>query len=129
MSRRLWVATLVACGAISACDRTSPQTPLPGSQTGEERISGNERLGWDQPANDRSAIASLRYSIYVDGIRSELTEVSCAATPSPAGFACSGRLPPLPPGSHTLELTAVATVGPVLESPRSSPFRVFVAPT
>jgi glucose/arabinose dehydrogenase len=69
-------------------------------------------------------LAGFKYAIYVDGARSELVDVSCAATPAAEGFACSGKGPDLPPGSHTLELAAFTPDG---ESPRSSPLTVSVS--
>ena len=53
----------------------------PPAATGE-RISGNERLGWNQAAADAGELATFRYAAYVDGNRVELTDVSCGG---PAG--------------------------------------------
>jgi len=125
----------VVCVSIAACDRhpppevppEPPPTPSPGPPPGEERITGSERLGWDQQATDAVELASFRYAMYVDGVRADLADVSCSTARGQAGFPCSVRLPLLSPGSHRLELTAFIGAGGVLESGRSAPLRVFVA--
>lgn len=109
----------------AACGGSSPPTPSPGSGNGES-ITGRERLGWDQPASGTAELASFRYAIYVDGARSEMAEVSCATTPSAAGYACSGRMPALTSGVHMLELAAFLDTGSVVEGARSGPLRVTV---
>jgi glucose/arabinose dehydrogenase len=125
MHARAFLPALVfGCVAIAACDDGSPpQSPEPG-----EPITGNERLGWDQQAADGVELASYRYAIYVDGVRLELADVSCASTSGSGGFACSARLPIMSAGSHTLDLAAFTVGGGVLESGRSAPLRVIVGP-
>lgn len=91
-----------------------------------ETITGRERIGWDQQAADAIRLAALRYALYVDGLRYELTETACTETAGPSGFACSGQLPSLTTGLHTLELAAFITAVDVVESPRSAPIRVVV---
>ena len=125
MVLRRFLLTLVGCVAILACDKNSP--PTPGSPPAEERITGSERLGWDQQAGDAGALASFHYAIYVDSARSELADVSCATTSSATGFACSARLPAMSSGAHTLELAAFIIDGGVLESAKSAPLSVIVA--
>ena len=112
---------LAALMALTACD--DPQTPTTPPST-DERITGNERIGWDQPAANASELASFRYAIYVDGARSELSNVSCATTAGPSGFACSASLPSMFPGTHTLEIAAFVVDGAVLESGKSASLRV-----
>jgi glucose/arabinose dehydrogenase len=89
-------------------------------------ISGREPIGWDQQAEDAAQLAIFRYAIYVDGARSELADVSCGPGSSPQRFACSGKGPTLPSGSHMLELAAFTPDG---ESPRSAPLSVMVNPS
>src|SRR6266513_5031461 len=125
MAIRMALRTLplmLACLAIVACNNSSQPTPPPA----EERITGSERIGWDQQPSDSADFAAFRYAIYVDGTRSELADASCGQTQSAAGFACSARLPAMSPGAHTLELATFVVDGDVLESPRSSPLRVIV---
>lgn len=118
----LLVATLaVACGGNSAPPAPSP----PGTGTGET-ITGRERIGWDQPAANLTELATFRHVIYVDGSRTELTDVTCAQSATAAGFACSARLPTLSNGAHTLELAAYYDASGVVESARSAALRVTV---
>jgi len=124
-SRTAAVLATFAIGIAAACGGSSPPTPSPGTGNGES-ITGRERLGWDQPAADTTELASFRYAIYVDGARSEVADVSCATTSSAAGYACSGRLPPLTNGVHMLELAAFLDTGSVVEGTRSTPLRVTV---
>jgi glucose/arabinose dehydrogenase len=124
MARRFYLllALLIAgCGGGTP----APPTPSPGTGVGET-ITGRERLGWDQPAPDTAELATFRYAIYVDGTRFELTEVTCGSTAGAGGFPCSGRLPAMSVGSHTLELAAFIDAGGIAESPRSAPLRVNV---
>ena len=139
MVLRLLLLTLVGCAAIVACDQKLPPTPSPAPAPPDQstpspapvppdpRITGSERLGWDQQAGDAGELASFHYAIYVDSARSELADVSCATMSAAAGFACSARLPAMSLGAHTLELAAFILAGGVLESAKSSPLSVIVS--
>jgi glucose/arabinose dehydrogenase len=105
------------------CSKTTPPTPAPGTDIGQT-VTGRERFGWDQPASDAAELATFRYAIYVDGVRSVVADVSCGA--AAGGFACSGRLPAMTPGTHTLELAAYFDTDEFLESGKSPPLRVTV---
>ena len=123
---RLDVVAVVTCLCLLAgCSKGSQPTPPPSGGTGES-ITGRERIGWDQPAASPAELATTRYAIYVDGVRSEMADVTCATTAGTAGFPCSGRLPAMSNGSHVLELAAFVDSGGILESTRSTPFRVTV---
>lgn len=127
--RRSWV--LIAFLA-AACGSSSPPHPPAsggdGTSPASETITGRERLGWNQLANTQAELASFRYAIYVDGARSEVADVSCSATSEAAGFPCSGKLPPMTNGAHTLALaTFVVKNGATFESARSFPLRVSMA--
>jgi hypothetical protein len=90
-------------------------------------LSGNERFGWDQPATDRSELASFRFAVYVDGSRSEAMDVQCGTTRTAAGFPCTCRLPQMTPGVHSLQVAAYVVDGSaVKESSRSATVRVTV---
>jgi glucose/arabinose dehydrogenase len=119
---------LFACLIFAACgDKDLPPAPAPGGSTGEVQISGNERIGWSQPAVDVSELALFEFVVYVDGARMPLTSVSCASTATAVGFDCSAALPPLTQGAHTLELASVVVdQAAVLESSRSAPLRVIM---
>ncbi len=117
------LATLVAS---AGCGQSTPPTPTPPGTGGGESITGRERIGWDQQASDTVELATFQYAIYVDGTRSVVAEVSCGAAAAAAGFPCSGRLPALSAGAHTLELASFVDSGGVVESARSSALRVTV---
>lgn len=127
---RCSLAVLVAAAiTLSACGDSPPPTPSPPPSGGGETIRGNERLGWDQQAANAAELATFRYAIYVDAARSEIADVTCASTSGATGFACSGRLPAMTPGQHTLELATFIVEGDVVtESTRSAPLRVTVSP-
>lgn len=123
---RLWIA--FCCLTLIACDKKTPSPPVvgdPGSTP--TTINGTERLGWDQPAADTVELAAIAYAAYVDGVRAELTGVSCAPTAAAAGFACTARLPAMSPGQHALELASFVNDGGVRESARSAALHVTLA--
>lgn len=84
-------------------------------------------MGWDQKAGDVRELSSFGYAVYVDGTRSEASNVSCGETPGAAGFPCTCRLPPLAQGSHSLQVAAyVNDAGTVRESDRSAALQVIL---
>jgi glucose/arabinose dehydrogenase len=123
--RHCWMfMTLLA----TACGPSTPPTPAPGpGGGGTESITGRERIGWDQPAGDVVELATFRYAIYVDGVRADIADVSCGSTAAASGFPCTGRLPTMSSGAHTLELAAFTAGDGGSESPRSPSLRVVVA--
>ena len=129
MQRLGWLGIVVAALAmpLASCGGSStppPSTSDPGG-TGE-RISGNERIGWNQAASDASQLGTFRYVAYVDGNRVELTDVSCSGL-SGGVSPCSSRMPAMAPGAHTIELASfVADGSAVIESDRSAALRVTV---
>jgi glucose/arabinose dehydrogenase len=122
VSRR---SILILCACSIACSRTPSAPDVP--STGVEQITGRESIGWDQRAIDPVELATYRYAVYVDGTRAELSGVSCASTPSGAGYACSARLPPLSSGRHAIQLAAFIVAGSILESGRSGTLEVNVS--
>jgi hypothetical protein len=125
--QRILAAALFAFVASNACGSPAPQPPTVSPPSSDEPILGTERLGWDQRAADNGEFAALRYAIYVDGARTELSGVTCADAATEMGFPCSAPLPRLTIGSHTLELATFTQDGGVLESARSAALRVTVA--
>ena len=120
-------STLLPLIVVTACGG-SPAPPTPGTPGGGggDTITGRERLGWSQPAQDAAQLASLDYAIYVDGVRSVLTGDACSGSAAP--FDCAAPLPPLSPGAHSLELASfIIADGTVVESERSTALRVTVA--
>ncbi|HEU4692263.1 MAG TPA: PQQ-dependent sugar dehydrogenase [Vicinamibacterales bacterium] len=127
--RRLVMAVVIAVTGV-ACGGSSNDGQSPPPNSGGNSIRGNERLGWDQQAASSAELAALRYAIYVDGVRSEVADVNCSSTGAAAGFPCSGRLPAMSPGTHTLELAAFRMQnGAVSESTRSAPLVVTLSGT
>ena len=115
--------------AAAACGSGKAPAPSPGAASvNAQSITGRERIGWDQAAASFEELSAFHFAIYVDGVRSELAESSCSATAGSAGFPCTGKLPFMSNGSHTLELAAfqLAAEGTVVESPRSAPLTVSV---
>ena len=116
----LTLKMVVACGGSS-----NPSNPPPGSGSGST-ITGRERIGWTQPADNAAELASFDYAAYVDGTRRVLEGDTC--TGSGPMFDCSAPLPSLTAGAHTIELaTFVSTGGQIVESERSAPLQVTVA--
>jgi quinoprotein glucose dehydrogenase len=105
-----------------ACDKS--KTPDDGS---EGPLNGAERIGWDQVARDGNGPSSFRFVIYVDGERSDLTDVSCVQAGA-IQLSCSARLPTMSQGSHSIELASIL-VDTGAESDRSSPLQVNVGPS
>lgn len=126
--RRQFAAMVFMLAPVAGCGGSS-NPPPPGTGPGGSAgtITGRERIGWLQQAQDDEQLASFDYAIYVDGARQVLAGDTC--TPAGGGgFDCSAALPPLSPGQHTLELAAFfESNGTVLESERSAPLRVTVA--
>ena len=128
---RLWILAGIAALALACGGKSQPAPPATSPAPGQT-VTANNRLGWDQAAADAVELAAIRYAVYVDGVRSELTDVSCATTTASNGkYECSARLPSMMPGPHLLELTAFVVVdGNVMESPKSSGIQViFTAAT
>ncbi len=123
--RHPWVLlTLFA----AACGSSTPAPPATGGAGGTESITGRERIGWDQPAADAADLADMTYAVYVDNARNTLGDVSCTPNAGALGFPCSGRLPSMSSGAHTLEIVAVSNVnGESVESPRSTSLHVVVS--
>jgi hypothetical protein len=117
--RKLCIA--LTCVLVAGCGG-SPRTPeAPNADT----ITGTERFGWDQPAADAGEVASFRYAMYVDDVRSEAADVSCSPGPASGRFACTARLPQMAAGVHTIQVASFVLDGATIrESPRSAPVGV-----
>ena len=96
----LVVQFVVGALALAACGGSSSPPATPSPAPGDVvQISGRERFGWNQAADD---ITTYHFAVYVDNNRVELAAAVCRA--SAAGlFDCDSPLPPLTPGRHTLE--------------------------
>jgi hypothetical protein len=113
----------LTCILLLSCGSQAPAPPS--NQSPVAQASPSNRLGWDQTAADGAELTTIRYAIYVDGTRSELSGVSCATEPANGVFTCSAQLPPLSSGRHELQLASfVLEDGQVFESPRSAPLEI-----
>jgi hypothetical protein len=111
-------ALAIACAGCSRSRAGSEEAQV---------LTGHERFAWDQKAGDRGELSKLRYAMYVDGNRVEITGVSCSESAGAAGFACTCPLPKLSSGPHTLQVAAYVMDGSsVKESSRSAPVRVVI---
>jgi glucose/arabinose dehydrogenase len=120
--RRLQLSLAITILALAACSKDPSPAPPSGSGS-SDAITGRERVGWDQAADDAGQASGFGYAIYVDGARSVLADVSCGAGAAAQSFACTGKGPDLSPGRHTLEIAAFTADA---ESPRSSALTVTV---
>jgi hypothetical protein len=122
---------LLALPALASCGGSSSPSPPPSSpgsgNSGSAdiiQITGRERLGWSQAAND---ITTLHFAVYVDNNRVDLPSATCQTAATSGTFDCESPLPPLTPGPHALEMVAVLTTnGQTVESPRAAPLNVNV---
>ena len=124
--RAVVIASLCAAAACGGSG-SSPGPSVPPTTDGDVvRVTGTERLGWDQSAESVSDVGALSFVVFVDGVQGNLAGASCATTASgTAGFLCSAPLPPLTTGQHTLQLAAERTTdGVVRLSERSAPLIV-----
>ena len=92
---------LAACAACSGDNSHPSDVPV-------QRIVGNERIGWDQPAQTFEDLDKLTYQISVDDAPSDLADVKCTPPVGPQGFACTGKLPTMTPGPHVLRIASVS---------------------
>ncbi len=105
-----------ACGNSTATHSTS---------TSQSVVT--KSLYWNQAAASDAEMASIRFAVYVDGTRYELSGAQCAASSSQGTYACSASLPPLTVGSHTLQLASYYSGFEQLESPSPAISVVIVA--
>jgi glucose/arabinose dehydrogenase len=124
MRMRLWALPAVLVLA-AACGKGAPAPSGPGPAPGGT-ITGRERISWDQQAANRAELDDYRFFIYVDSQRNEMAGVTCSHNASNAGFACSGALPAMSNGAHTLQIAAIVQ-STSAESPLSAPLQVIVA--
>jgi hypothetical protein len=112
-------AFVAACGGSSSPPPSSSPSPSPGDAI---QITGRERFGWSQSADD---ISPLHFAVYVDGTRVDLPGAACHG--SAPSFNCDSPLPALNAGRHVLEVVAWTVLnGDTVESPKASPLIVQV---
>jgi hypothetical protein len=113
-----------------ACDRGDPppQVPSRARSATPVRVTGTEKVGWDQPASDATRLARYRFIVYIDDVPMDLAGATCNTASTTVMFPCSAALPKLSPGSHRLELAAEETDGQRRRSPKSDVLLLDVVP-
>lgn len=122
MRHCVFLALLLTVG----CGNSTPSPPSVTTPPAPVTINGHENLGWDQTAADASELSNIGYWIYVDGIKSMYAGYQCSSTPAAAGFECKAPLPPLPQGTHSLQLSSYYQSNPDNESALAGPLNVTV---
>lgn len=111
------VAAAVAAGG---CGGKTP-APSPPATTpavpGATVVTGRERLAWYQPGDG----TLYSYRAYIDGMAVSVDQATCTVGDTESD--CSGPLPAMSDGVHTIELVTVAP-GTDYESERSPPLTV-----
>lgn len=96
-------------------------------------VVGTEKLGWDQDAATTADLALLSWAAYIDQATTPvpIANAVCGQTKGTDGFPCTGNIPALTPGDHTITMVAVMMVGTTrLESLKATPLpvRLVIAP-
>src|SRR5438067_5960380 len=63
-----------------ACGKSAPSPPQVTPPSTGETINGTDRIGWTQRAGDAVELSTVRFAVYVDGVRAELPTASCDAS-------------------------------------------------
>jgi hypothetical protein len=103
--RVLLLAAVIGVCMAGACRRNDPPPQAPSTaSTTPVRVTGREKIAWDQVANDAKELARYRYIMYIDDVPVDLASAACSTTTTNMTFPCSAALPKLSPGSHRLQL-------------------------
>ena len=117
MNRILQSAVLLV--GVAACGAGS--RPLAQDVPAKTKITGGERIAWDQELLPDSSIGDYQFAVYLNGERIELRSASCESEPVADGFICSAPLPRLRRGANSLEFVAILNGQ---ESERSEPLEL-----
>ncbi len=125
MRRFLSCLSLACLALVVGCGGGPPAPPSTGGDDGSVyQLRGNERLGWDQSADTEAELSGFRFRLFVDDSASDMLDVRCAQLRADGTAACSGRIPSISTGRHTLALVTVSASG--VESERSAGIQVMV---
>jgi len=103
----LLFAVVISTWAVDACRRGGPQAPATESSKTSVRVSGTEKVVWDQYAKDATQLARYRYLAYIDDDAPiDLVGATCGPATASDSFTCSAPLPKIRPGPHRLQLAA-----------------------
>ena len=124
------LAAVVAVWMAGACRRGNPppQAPSTGSSSTPVRVTGSERVVWDQTPGNAIQLARYRYIVYIDDMPVDLAATCANAASANGTFACTAPLPKMPPGLHRLQIAAEETEGDHRRSPKSGVMLLDLAP-
>jgi hypothetical protein len=91
-------------------------------------VTGGERIGWEQQAPGRGALTDLGFALFVDDVRTELSDVRCTRVARAEAFTCTAVLPAMARGAHTLQVSAFRRADQRAESARSDELSVIARP-
>ena len=112
--------SVLLCGIVlSGCGDPEPKEPGSGEAP---VVRGGERLAFDQSASSSSELSRYQLVLYVDGSRATFANTRCDSQPVAGRFLCSGVLPALSRGTHSLQVAT--TLDGQEDSSRSGPLVV-----
>ncbi len=78
----LLLAAVIGACIAGACRRGDPppQAPSIAPSTTPVRVTGSDKIAWDQVANDAKELARYRYIVYIDDVPVDLVGASCSTT-------------------------------------------------
>jgi hypothetical protein len=129
--RVLLLAAVIGVCMAGACRRNDPppQAPSTAPSAGPVRVTGTERVVWEQPADNTTQLARYRYIVYIDDTPADPVAAACSTTTSiNRMFTCSVALPKLSPGPHRLQFVAEETDGDRRRSEKSGVLLLDVRP-
>jgi hypothetical protein len=113
------ISTWAVAGACGRGERPA-QAPSTASSSTAVRVTGTEKIVWDQTAKDAAQLARHRYLAYVDDEAPiDLVGVTCGPATATESFTCSAPLPTMRPGRHRLQLAAEEADNQKRRSPKS----------
>lgn len=107
----------------AACRGDSGSDSGSGSGSSSD-LRGGERLGWDQRVETADQLSGMRFRLWVDDRAQEMSNVSCGSLNADRVSSCTGVLPGMTGGPHTLAVAAIGADGS--EGPRSATLQVTV---
>jgi hypothetical protein len=116
------LAAVASASAVLACRRDGSPPPQPPSTTASStpiRVTGIEKIVWDQFAQDATQLQHYQYIVYIDDEPTDLIGVTCGGAASNGTFPCTATLPKMLPGPHRLQLAIEETDGQKRRSPKS----------
>jgi hypothetical protein len=116
------LAAIASAWTAAACRQSDPppQAPSTASSNTPVRVSGAEKIVWDQTASNATKLEHYRYIVYVDDEPTDLADTTCGNATGTRTFSCTARLPKMLPGPHRLQLAIEESDGQKRRSPKSS---------